>query len=714
MRSKRRPRLVDLGVYAAYERESSSGLKCIVHSYELMQAKLMTGEYSQGIVKQVFRGRLSSSDFILTQPVFARTRMKISILMTMNTHDAMHMQPRKSLVTELQEIAKHKGTTEKAHEWADNLLCLRLGKQSPTCFLEWTNHLLESEKKKKFVAVSWTWEASAHEADQWGKYSTESPARGGGRGKRMQRSCEKKLEVRNCVLDRVVKYLKCRGIDLFWIDKACIDQDSSNKAKAINSMDLVYKKATHSVGLLSSPIETTEDAKMLAYLLRGKMSVEKGRGEFEFRPNVHTDKINRVFTILQRLVEDTWWKRAWIYQEEYLSGTRMDLLITVGPGVCVPPPYGDVRGEFCVRATLFRKQATMFLLACRNSSNSAACSEMLKTVEKYSITLEGEDGGLKPMSSRIFADIQRRDVGYSWDRLAITANACAYDIRLDAERLRSDNRNLEQCLLAQFLLNGEIFTHHPECDPSLLEKGVSRFLDRLQPELTDLPVSGQRLTFLKYCRLPKVKFRIEGLQTKGYIWELPAQASSIDTAGFASKLDGPPDAMRDGVEESPWASRELRWLAVELKKHNQDRLANKLINLREKYRKGRRRHATSPAAEYMDLMACNVVQAIKSERRLTVARLRGRKQSNGIFIPQPSDADRPMHVLTTWQKPEQDEEPGKAVSLRVNMHSSDPNRVTSVAGWINGLVFFVEKKKRDREDVIIEWPQSWKRAPDLP
>jgi hypothetical protein len=64
----------------------------------------------------------------------------------------------------------------------------------------------------------------------------------------------------------------------------------------------------------------------------------------------------------------------------------MDLLIPVERGVQVPECYDLVAGEFCVQATKFRKQATIFLLACsaiKWEEHHAMCYEMLSKVERY-------------------------------------------------------------------------------------------------------------------------------------------------------------------------------------------------------------------------------------------------------------------------------------------------------------------------------------------
>jgi len=85
-------------------------------------------------------------------------------------------------------------------------------------------------------------------------------------------------------------------------------------------MDLVYKNATKSVGLLSTPIYATTGAQLLGHLLNGDLSFEDDSGNLQIYHNVPDKTVVKTIRILKALVQDSWWDRAWIYQEEYLSG----------------------------------------------------------------------------------------------------------------------------------------------------------------------------------------------------------------------------------------------------------------------------------------------------------------------------------------------------------------------------------------------------------
>jgi hypothetical protein len=106
------------------------------------------------------------------------------------------------------------------------------------CFRKTHNYAL----KHNLVAVSWTRQPSVRESSESDKYSLKSLHEYRRGETVVQRNL---LDIRNSVLDRVVSYLEARNMEIFWIDKACIDQtNAKKKAEAIISMDLVYKNAT--------------------------------------------------------------------------------------------------------------------------------------------------------------------------------------------------------------------------------------------------------------------------------------------------------------------------------------------------------------------------------------------------------------------------------------------------------------------------------------
>jgi hypothetical protein len=166
-------------------------------------------------------------------------------------------------VSELRAIQKHVELVGEAREWAEDVLCLRHGTPYGTHFRRVLNRPLQH----RFLAVSWTRQPSPRGDSSSGAYSVLSLCRVKSRRTAEQRV---KLDIRSSVLDSIVRYLKTHDIDIFWVDKACIDQANTIKqAESRNSMDFVHKNAKKTVGLLSIPICSSTGAQLLASLLDG-------------------------------------------------------------------------------------------------------------------------------------------------------------------------------------------------------------------------------------------------------------------------------------------------------------------------------------------------------------------------------------------------------------------------------------------------------------
>ena len=319
-----------------------------------------------------------------------------------------------SLTSELLTIQRHVEPVEKAHKWAANPRCLLYRKSSPTSFRLIHNRSLSRD----FIAISWTWKPSAYESQVCGKYSLMSPTF----------PKIRKLDVRNVVFDRIVKCLEYADMNTLWIDRICIDQNSdAKKAKAMNSMDLVYCNAKRSLGLLTNPIRTQKGLRLIQLLLSGQLCCEQKDSCYVFQRGTNYYDIISLIHILHNLTKDPWWTRSWIFQEEYLSGLRMDLLIPIATEIHIALHANSVPGELLVGASDLRKYATIFLLAYKNTHwkhYRGSCEQMLGIIGKYNILLPRPGNGLVCMSAKILADIGERNITEPWDVLAITANAC--------------------------------------------------------------------------------------------------------------------------------------------------------------------------------------------------------------------------------------------------------------------------------------------------
>jgi hypothetical protein len=78
----------------------------------------------------------------------------------------------------------------------------------------------------------------------------------------------RKNVVRDEVLERVLRYANYTGICRLWIDKKCSPQENSvEKQTAMDSMDLVYSKSRHPVGLLAVILHHQSEVNYLQMLM---------------------------------------------------------------------------------------------------------------------------------------------------------------------------------------------------------------------------------------------------------------------------------------------------------------------------------------------------------------------------------------------------------------------------------------------------------------
>ena len=96
-----------------------------------------------------------------------------------------------------------------------------------------------------------------------------------------------------------------------------------------------------------------------------------------------------VLNIINLIVKDNWWDRAWIFQEDYLSRLQMQLLIQSSQyyAHCKFNMFSIIPGELQVQAANFHTEATMFCLAFLrqpriSDDNRSRSKEILKKAGK--------------------------------------------------------------------------------------------------------------------------------------------------------------------------------------------------------------------------------------------------------------------------------------------------------------------------------------------
>ena len=186
------------------------------------------------------------------------------------------------------------------------------------------------------------------------------------------------------VLDRILNFKACNPDYLntpFWIDKICIDQNASDEKEiAVHAMDLVYQYSGRrvvldgrerwvgcSLGLLFVEIRTVAELTILRRLLDSKFAENNNH---EPKLLVPIEEAVPVLDLIEKILSDNWWHRAWIFQEEFLASRHMILLVPcvldrtglfeTENGVDL---FGKTAGEIQVWPLNFRTEVTIFCLA---------------------------------------------------------------------------------------------------------------------------------------------------------------------------------------------------------------------------------------------------------------------------------------------------------------------------------------------------------------
>ena len=626
------------------------------------------------------------------------------------------------LIPQLLEVQKHRITETKWLDWARDPLCLDRVSEKPsrkrrrgadgTQVVNPSKTLSRASRSgRDYVAVSYTSQPSEYESTAVGGYGIMDP----------NSDLATPSRVRDCVLERVAKYAKHYGVYLIWIDNQCINlNDPDEHEMAMQSMDLVYSFSKYPVGLLTKPIESEESLDLLQRLLLSTFIKTSNDQDFPvLKPSLSAGTALKVVSLLHYITSDNWWTRAWIFQEEYRSSMKMNLLIPHSLVLSKDPARGalcSIQGEIQVNSTNFRKQSTLFCLAFwtageESPDGRAKCEEILKRAGKYSVLYKHGDSvgpgfARKPMSPVVFKNIGSREISVTSDLLAIAANCCDYSVRLNTKSLRGTSCSLSTSVLALFLLNGELITNH-EDDENSLSNNIFNYLQLLALGNFDPPVETKKLTFIKHCRLVDVRLSIEGIVTSGRLWKLHKK---IDTDLFQPEPTPESESSR-GLKA--YQRTRLRQLSIELEIRGHKDLA---VDLQDYLNEDAEDAGDKsyPSKRYKDLMAKIVVEAIENRKTIYLGCLEGKNPYRGVFVTD-SALDTPSHVFTAWRWAGSG---GKAlddiyserildrfVSLQVDVTGDTAEGLPRLQTrkWINGLCFFDGDPARD---VVFNYPKS--------
>jgi hypothetical protein len=654
-----------------------------------------------------------------------------------DTHEplaAVRARHQNSITSMLLDIQKHQTLQAKSYECIKHLDCLYVKPNRKRRYQETVDGMEAHEpmsqtilgrrqinvfQSTNYVAVSYTWARSQNEDSNEEGYIVES--RTGGNSKTSK--------VRDCVFDRVIKYLDYVSLGLFWIDQESINQeDEEKKRAALEVMDLVYSLSKHSVALLSTTINSIEDLDLFIQIMRGELVKNQAR-PFEITPGVSQEKAWKAVQLLNTIVSDLWWTRAWTFQEENRASTKMTLMIPHNHSLETQKLHsrillGNARGELCINSAKFRKEATKLCLAYQSQTEDqmTVCNFVLEKAGKYNVLLQEVDiegNGIirKSMSPSIIAEIGARNLLNPWDRLPITGNSCRYSVRLDIEALSGKGHSVSISMLALCLLNGEILNNNDrDGDETMLGENIYGFLKQQAFGRFGPPVL-QELAFIKGCRFLNVRLATDGIVTSGHLWKLGAM---LYHAEFSDHLPFESDAP-NGLDRP--VRRRLRQLAQVIKARGYAFLAERLdAFLRDDSKRAKQGLFSK---QYQDLMVEQVVAAIDEGKPLRLGALAqyGRDHSpyRGIFVSERSEdgdeweKDVPAYVFTA-SRPEKivpDNRASEDMDRHVCLDVDCPDLTTRFSTgqqprlytkrWVNGLLFF---DGCPQDDVLFPYPAS--------
>ena len=125
------------------------------------------------------------------------------------------------------------------------------------------------------------------------------------------------------VLHRAIRYALWREAKLLWIDQECIDQtDLADVQEHLRYMHLIFEQAEYSIGLLSYEISSWTQYRALSILVSDREEFERGSAHL-----YDLDLINYLTRFLKSISRDSWFSRAWAYQEKFSAEHSMHLLL---------------------------------------------------------------------------------------------------------------------------------------------------------------------------------------------------------------------------------------------------------------------------------------------------------------------------------------------------------------------------------------------------
>ncbi|KAI4217658.1 MAG: hypothetical protein LQ351_000254 [Letrouitia transgressa] len=265
------------------------------------------------------------------------------------------------------------------------------------------------------------------------------------------------------ILCRSITYAKAHGVHAVWIDQECIDQsDTRDKEAAIQEMDIVYQDSDHPIAVLEYCFQTQTEIDVFTSIC--------DIAYFTFDPS----QIDILENVLSALVDDEWFARAWTLQESVSAGVSMTLLLGC-PGLQKSPHFGptpddveisiwDFQNAMVWTRGLIEESLTAGIWPDTESAINA--SNYADILWNYLPTILPHDSSDRlrrnPSHRQVcnaaqgMAFLKYRGISLFPDELAILANLCNYDYRINTKVLEPAGSSFSICALTLAIVNGDM------------------------------------------------------------------------------------------------------------------------------------------------------------------------------------------------------------------------------------------------------------------
>ena len=303
----------------------------------------------------------------------------------------------------------------------------------------------------------------------------------------------------NTVIDRAVEFARACGIRMIWIDQECLPQDTSKEQElAIQAMDMVYQRAYATVGLFESILRHQNYLDAAASVLHWGRTGRLMTTRLDISP---TDVARDLTLFLELIGNDQWNTRAWILQESLAASERLMILLRTdlranisfsAPSHVLSCPQ-IIKGTFNITMRDMQNLSSVsrrfFSSPGFYSNGIRSCDLEPKRIENAIAKLERmrpktvmanhqgnylyAEGGvnygkrMKCSAAVALTFLGERRNFRPADRLAIMANLCDYEVRLDTRELEVRFESLSTCLLTLAIMNGDLSLLNPDAYPTL-------------------------------------------------------------------------------------------------------------------------------------------------------------------------------------------------------------------------------------------------------